>query len=265
MKTWICVWTLGVVALCGSLVWAADKPEDHSGQDRTGASFIKKQLQKANFEEAVLVDADFSEAEAPGANFQGADLTRTEFRRADLTGADFRGAMLKETRFFQTILNEANLEKADFSSITLSGAKFKKANLRKLKGIASVAYVDFSGADLRGANLVGMTIYNNTAEFRKAKYDSQTRWPKGFDVEASGAVLDEEEEKDEKPAQPEKDEPKKPGKNPADKKLEQEFVDLDANEDGRLSGKELRGLEAFDKNKDGRVTLEEFVAGRQKE
>ena len=46
------------------------------------------------------------------------------------------------------------------------------------------------------------------------------------------------------------------------KNLEEEFAALDKSEDGRLSGKEMGGLEAYDKNQDGCVPLEEFLAGR---
>lgn len=258
MKMWISMSVYSVM-ICSSVGWAADKPKDFSGQELTGGNFAKQRLEKANFEDAVLKQANFNEAVLTGANFQGVDLTNAEMKQAEMTGADFRGAILENTALFQAVLNEANLEKVDLSKVPLSGTKFRKANLRKLKGIGSVAFVDFSGADLRGADLVGMTIYSNTAMFRKAKYDSQTKWPKGFDVEASGAVLVVEE--DEKP----ESEPKKPVGNPGTKNLQQEFAKLDLNEDGRLSGKEMRGLEELDKNKDGRVTLEEYVAGKQKE
>lgn len=40
------------------------------------------------------------------------------------------------------------------------------------------------------------------------------------------------------------------------------FADRDANEDGSLSGKELRGLEKYDTDRDGDVTREEFDQGR---
>lgn len=197
MKTSALVLTLcAVVAISSSCLWAADKPLDFSGQDLPGRDFSKQSLVKANFEDAVLKKANFTEALATGANFQGADLTNAYFQQADLTGADFRGATLTiQTRFYLATLNEANLEKADLSLVRLSDVKLRKANLKKLKGIGTVENCDFSEADLRGANLVGMTI-DNASRFRMAKYDSQTRWPKGFDVAASGAILVEDAEED---------------------------------------------------------------------
>lgn len=40
------------------------------------------------------------------------------------------------------------------------------------------------------------------------------------------------------------------------------FAERDVNEDGWLSGRETKGLEAFDTDSDGEVTKEEFLAGR---
>ncbi len=180
-----------------------------------------------------------------------------------MNNGDFRGAKLSFTSFYMTTMNGANLEKADLSQNGgLSYVKLRKANLRNLKGISAIIEVDFTEADLRGANLVGMKVLGDASKFRKAKYDSKTRWPKGFDLEGSGAVLVEDPDPatDEKP----KPEPGKdaPAKDPND--LKKEFAALDANEDGRLSGKEMKGLEDLDTNKDRRITLEEFVAGKKK-
>lgn len=253
MRTSVRAFVIGLAASSLSIVAAS--AQDYSGQDLTKRDFSNKTLTKANFEDSVLNHALFVDTKVTQANFQGADLTSTEFTRADLTGSDFRGATVQSTLFFQSTMNECNLEKIDFKNLGLSGVKLRKANLKKSKGFSTVIDVDFSEADLRGANLVNMSIIG-TVRFRKAKYDSETRWPKGFDVEESGAVLVEEEEKPE-----EKPKPKQTTSKPA-KNQEQEFSNLDTNEDGRLSGKEMKGLEELDKNKDGRVTLEEFLAGK---
>ena len=194
-----------------------------------------------------------------GANFQGADLTNVTLANSDATNADFRGAILDYTSFYTTTLDGANLAKADLSKNgVLAYAKLRKANLRNLKAIGGITEVDFSEADLRGANLVEMKSIGGPSRFRKAKYDSKTRWPKGFDVEASGAILVEEPDKTEDEPKPEPG----PGKDTPTKDLQKEFGALDVNEDGRLTGKELKGVEDFDTNKDGRVTLEEFTKGR---
>jgi len=253
--------SLSLILACGSLVPAADKGPDFSGQDLPGKNFIKQSLDNANFEDAVLKTANFDGAIATRANFQGADLSYANFNNADLSNADFRGARFAYTKFFQATLNGANLEKADLSlcGSGFSHSTLRKANLRNLKAMCPAYYSDLSEADLRGANLLAMKVIGNETRFRKAKYDSKTRWPKDFDIEASGAILVEEPDKS-------SDDELKPasGKNEPSKDFEKEFSALDINEDGRLSGKEMRGLEELDVNKDGKVTLEEFKAGMKK-
>jgi hypothetical protein len=79
---------------------------------------------------------------------------------ADLRGADLRGADLRE----------ADLGGADLSEADLFGAYLSEANL--------------TGADLGGADLF-------KADLQGTRYNQDTRWPKGFDPAAAGAVLEE--------------------------------------------------------------------------
>lgn len=246
---------LGLAVLTSGLLIAADKEkpaakekakpkgEDFSGQDLSGKKYKGKQLRYANFEESVLKQTDFEGADLTGANFQGAQIYFANFSDADLTEADFRNATLEYPTLARANLTAVNFEKVDLSKTSFNEVKLRKVNFRNSKGLGSVYDLDLSECDFRGANLVGMK-FNERTRFRKAKYDTKTRWPKDFDVEASGVVLEEK---------------------PSEEDVQKEFAKLDANEDGRLSGKEMRGLDDYDANKDGRVTLEEFVAGRKKE
>ena len=70
-----------------------------------------------------------------------------------------------------------------------------------LKHIDDVYGSNFFKADLRGANLTRLkdSSVGKKADFRKARYDSRTRWPDGFDPAEAGAVLEKdavEEKKD---------------------------------------------------------------------
>jgi len=238
------------VALLVSFGAAAQAGEDFSGQDLAKRDLSNKQLEEANFEDAVLKEAKLERANLTKAVLKGADLSNANLAYVDATEADFRDARLYFTSFYQATLNKANFENCDFSMLNISYAKMREANLRNLKGIASILEIDFYKADLRGANLVGLSDASGRSNFRKAKYDKKTKWPKDFDVAASGAELVETEDA--------------PSAVDVAKTLSKEFAKLDANEDGRLSGSEMKGLEAYDADKNGKITFDEFVEGKTK-
>ena len=63
---------------------------------------------------------------------------------------------------------------------------------------AELSFVDLNGSDLTeadlsdarldNADLTGAILYS--ARLRGATYNAQTRWPKGFDPVAAGAILE---------------------------------------------------------------------------
>lgn len=190
---------IGAALLCGATGWtlaaADEEAKDFSGQDLQNRDLRNKDLAGANFEDADLTGAQLDDADLKGANLRGAYLRRASLSnadliRADLTGADLREAVLDEAQLARTDLSGANLEGVDFRSVNVFFCKFRGANLRKSKGLAMIQEADFSGADLRGANLLDLRIVaEGEVTFTGAKYDRQTRWPKNFDVAASGAKL----------------------------------------------------------------------------
>lgn len=105
---------------------------------------------------ARLLAANLQRANLVSANLEGADLERANLQHATLFGAILKYAFLPAAN-----LAAANLERAD-----LEGAKLFGANLER--------------ANLEGAKL-------ERAVFKYARYDSETRWPNGFNPDAAGA------------------------------------------------------------------------------
>ncbi len=75
-------------------------------------------------------------------------------------------------------LSHANLSDVNLRAANLHGANLHGANLRG----ANLRGADLRGADLKMANLSGATL-------KRAKYNTNTQWPGGFDPAAAGAVL----------------------------------------------------------------------------
>lgn len=166
------------------------RAEDFKGKDLPKRDFSGRNLDKADFSDAKLFLANFKEAKLNGALFNDADLTSASLDGAEAVGADFRDAILENASLQRADLSKADLRGQDFRKTSLQGATLRGADLRKLKGLGDVTRADFRDADLRGAVLLGAVDYGGTtARFRGAKYDKDTRWPKGFDVEGSGAVM----------------------------------------------------------------------------
>jgi hypothetical protein len=97
---------------------------------------------------------------------------RVALHAANLRSADLRGAFLPSAG-----LNGADLRRADLRAAVLWGADLGRADLR--------------GADLRRTRLraAGLRLPGlRDANLSEAKYDSTTRWPRGFDPAAAGAT-----------------------------------------------------------------------------
>ena len=170
-----------------------EKPKgpDYSNMDLNKKDFSGKVVEYATFEDSELKEANFTKTLARGSAFTGANLTGANFTGADLRGADLRKAKLDLALLTDVDMTGANLEGQDLSKcVYFKRVKLREANLKNLKAIGTLEDTSFAGADLRGANLTQMNdngfIKSN---FRKAKYDKLTRWPKNFDPEEAGALL----------------------------------------------------------------------------
>lgn len=186
-----------------------------------GAFFVRACLERANLVKAELDCANFECADLKEANLERAHLIRANFRRANLSGAILEGTNPIESNFVGAILSEATLSHANvvganFVGAILTGANLSGANLGGVHFVTanldgadlSGAHLDgadfreanVSGADLSGAILEG-DIYGG-ATLERAKYNDQTKFPKGFDPEAHGMVKvgeEEDEDGDDKP------------------------------------------------------------------
>ena len=123
---------------------------------------------KAQFNDSVLTNVRFSgskfrEANFANAKFEGAEtqLNGVSFEKANLTGASFgNGVALTDPH-----MNKGSSRRYDYIS-------FKGANLQKVKfspngRIAELAYNNFEGANLTGANLA-------EADLRYCKFEGAT-------------------------------------------------------------------------------------------
>jgi len=178
-------------------VWAA---ESFAGQSLQQRDFSDRNLASADFTDSKLVFAKFRNATLTAAKFGEADLSNADFTGANCQQADFRGAVVAPIYFQKANLNAARLDGLAFQRVSFQNATLKGASLRKAKGIADVQNSDFRGADLRGAVFVCDVYYMTGCRLQGAKYDADTRWPQGFDVSASGAILTPADEPDASPA-----------------------------------------------------------------
>lgn len=238
-----------------SAAYSQEKPRvykhDFEGQDLTGIDLSKRNLDDANFSDAILKNTNLEDASLKNCNFQGAKFDYTNLRNADLTGSDFRKATIYFPLLSRAIFNGTDLSGVDLKGVNTSEMKFREANLRGTKGFNQIYGTDYYKADLRGADLSTAQLLNRV-NFGKAKVDQFTRWPKGFDVSEHSFVFV-ETKPDEQPTDKTKPTSEDAGQSEA------RFQKLDKNEDGVLSGAEMKGLNARDANGDGEISLSEYL------
>ena len=177
-----------------ALVSAEEKKKPKYVKDMPDTDFTKRDLNKKdysnyNLENGVFTLCNMKEMVLKGANLRGADFASASLDKADFTECDLREAKFDRAGAQAAIFEKADLRGADMSRCSCQKVNFKGADLRNLKGMQDMTDADFTGADLRGANLQDAKDYTGKAIFKDAKYDKLTRWPRGYDVEASGAVL----------------------------------------------------------------------------
>jgi uncharacterized protein YjbI with pentapeptide repeats len=131
---------------------------DFSGAIYVGTNFEGADLREASFRGAKLVAVNFRNADLSGAAFDGAECTACNFLGAKFDGATFSGVRIVAANFAGFA---ASIDNAQARAL-LSGCfacNFSKSNFsgRDLSKLPLVQ-VDFSQADLRGANLDGAIL-----------------------------------------------------------------------------------------------------------
>jgi uncharacterized protein YjbI with pentapeptide repeats len=136
-------------------------------------------------------------------NFNSAKFVRGGLYKASFENTKFIHAYMTYSHFEHCIFNQCDLRNADLRNADLNGTLFRDTDLRdaNLAG-ADLTNVTFWHVDLRGANLVGAQVGPNwfyRSDLRNANlrwnktgtvlYDSQTKWPKGFDLNTDTYLL----------------------------------------------------------------------------
>jgi Pentapeptide repeats (8 copies) len=162
--------------------------EDHQHENHSGANFSFADLSDVNFSEGNFTETLFEDARLDRVLFIGATLDRALLRTQFTDGANF---------------TEASLVNADLRGMGGTGVIFTDANLSGVDMDDSFFYfsdfrnVNFAGADLgeftaedsdfRGADL--SAAINIDTLFPRSVYDSNTRFPSGYDPQGAGMTF----------------------------------------------------------------------------
>ena len=126
------------------------------------------------FDNMIIRNAFLARMELEGISFDGSDLQ----------GSDFSGSDLYDAFLCDTVFDLCKMVDADLRSGFLFRASFRNADLRgaqlslnNMAGALCLDEVDFSGANLDGANCID------------AIYDLTTIFPDGFDPVIRGMKL----------------------------------------------------------------------------
>jgi len=115
-------------------------------------------LYGAQFDDAVLSNADFTGTTLTNSSFIDATLDSAEFDDdSDLTGSDLTGASLRGTKFLGTRLENCTLTEVTAYSVECPGAKLMDANLFR----ADLDEATFTGANLRNADLQDAVLHRS--------------------------------------------------------------------------------------------------------
>lgn len=119
--------------------------------------FVLAKLKKADFQDAILEEANFF-----GANLQEAKLGKSILTGATLASANLHKANLQEASLERADFRRTNLKEADLKDTDWTDTDFRGANL---KGAELSGITRFSGVKLGGANLNGLELPKGIREY----------------------------------------------------------------------------------------------------
>ncbi|BBD08423.1 pentapeptide repeat-containing protein [Desulfovibrio ferrophilus] len=132
--------------------WRDDNP--HITPDLSGANLQGKNLQKVNFQDALIGKANLKNANLDDANLQGAYLAQTNLKYARLWNANLQAAELPAANLEKAEIPRSNLKNANLSCANLKGADMGSANLKRtLLMDTRVQKTNFRGAQLDEADV----------------------------------------------------------------------------------------------------------------
>lgn len=145
-------------------------------------------LDGAWLKDAELIGVYLMETSLIGANLQNVNLISANLQGACLSNANIQGACLfsanlKDSYLLNTNLLGANLQGADLQNANLQGANLQNTNLQN----SYLSRADFRDADLQNTNL--QNSYLSRADFRDAVYSDTTTFPKNFEPDEHGLVI----------------------------------------------------------------------------
>lgn len=148
------------------------------------ANFSNSDLSGAPIGDMFLFGAIFTKANLKGTNFTGARIKDSVFVGVDAENANFTGAILSRSKFTKAKLVGANFTHTELHQCSFNGADLRGVNM---SAVGDVTGVSFKDADLRGADLRSPDMIS-ARSFKGAKYDSNTKFPKGINPEKEGMI-----------------------------------------------------------------------------
>jgi len=140
-------------------------------------------LRKANLIGVDLSEAHLEKADLWMANLNGSHMGYSHLERANLYLVNLGSAFLHNTNLKGVDLSNGLLKGANLLNAEMEGADLTNANLEG----TYLAYANLKGTILRGV------VCNNKTIWTGAKYSKTTQWPDGFNPEAAGCVLVDDE------------------------------------------------------------------------